>query len=323
MAGRTSYPTARPTYGTYEWFQREIGVAIGIGANYRIWDHAEVEKVDSVIQRGIHRFYQPAGTGQRFQRGYQWSFLLPLTTLTTTAAYETGTVTVVAGVATISGGTWPGWSADGDLTVNGVTYKAASVNGGFDELTLEDLSVTASAGTTFSLTRPRYSMPATFDGMYGPLTYQSGVGHSPIRIFPEHEIRRRGQNFRSSGYPQIAALYPVTPDADNGSVRQIKFYPAPDAAYVLEYRYKIEPTDLVEGDFPLGGRTNAETILMSCMAIIDPRLEESFLARLASAIDQDQTSHQAANIGQNLDRSDDLYNDHSFQSMFLTSYDNS
>lgn len=321
MAGRASYPTSRPSYGTYEWFQREIGVAVGIGANYKIWDHPEVERVDSLIQRGIHRFYQPAGTGHRFQRGYQWSFLLPLTTLTTTGAYSTGTVTVVAGVATITGGTWPSWADEGDLTVNGITYTAASLAGA--DLTLEDLTVTAASGTTFSLTRPRYTMPSTFDGMDGPFTYQSGVGHRSIRIFPEYEVRRRGQIFKSSGYPEIAALYPVTPDAATGSMRQVKFFPAPDSAYVLEYRYKVEPTDLLPGEFPLGGRTNAETILTSCMAIIDPKLEETFIARLASAIDQDQTSHQAANLGQNLDRSDEIIDDRNFRNSYLTSYDNS
>lgn len=321
---RASYPSARPSYGTYEWFQRELGVAVGIGANYHNWDHPDVEKVDSVIQRGIHRFYQPAGTGQRFQRGYQWSFLYPLTTLTTSAAYSTGTITVVAGVATIAGGTWPSWAADGDLLISGVKYAAASVNGTFDELTLEDTTVTAAALTKFSLTRPRYSMPATFDGFDGPLTYQPGTGLSgPIRVTTEHEIRRLDQEFISSGRCRLAALYPVTPDATTGSRWQLKLFPAPDAVYLLEYRYRIEPTDLLPGEYPLGGRGNAETILMSCMAILNPQLEQTFLARMASAIDQDQSSHSARFIGQNLDRSDEIRSDSGYRNNSLTPYEGS
>lgn len=318
---RASYPTSRPTYGTYEWFQQELGVAANLGANFNIWEHRDVEKINSIIQRGIHRFYTPAGTDRRFQRGYQWSFLQPLTTLTTTGAYSTGTVTVVAGVATISGGTWPSWAADGDLTVSGVTYVAASLDG--NDLTLEDLTVTAAAGTTFELTRPRYSMPATFDGNLNSLSYQSGTGYSMIRVFPEEEIRRRGLRYKTSGFPEIAAIYPVTPDADNGTQWQIKFFPAPDSAYVLEYRYRIEPADLAPGDFPLGGRAHAETILMSCMAILDPRHESSFIARLASAIDLDQSTHAPAHLGKNLDHSDDIGNHVHGRNNYLTTYDNS
>jgi hypothetical protein len=331
---RSSFPISRPTYGTYEWFQREIGVAVGIGANFNQWDHPEVEKVDSVIQRGIHRFYQPAGTGQRFQRGYQWSFLKPLGTLITSAPYSTGTIEVVSGVMTITGGVFPSWVLDGAFHFDGtsgavstiVGYEGigvTSVSDAYDEVTLVNTTINADAGTTFSLDRPKYSMPATFDGMDGPLTYESGSGNNPIRVFPEYDVRRRSQNYNSSGTPQVAGLYPEDPDATTGTVRKIKLYPSPDAVYVLEYRYKIEPADLAEGEFPLGGRVNAETILMSCLAILNPKLEETFLARLASAIDQDQTSHQAANLGQNLDRSDDVYNDRNFRNSYLTSYDNS
>jgi hypothetical protein len=315
-----SYPNTRPTYGTYEWFQRELGIAVGIGANFNHWTHPDVEKIDSLIQRGIHRFYQPAGTGQRFQRGYQWSFLVPLTTLTTSAAYSTGTVTVVAGVATITGGTWPAWAADGDLAISGVQYRASSVNGGFDELTLEDLTVTAAAGTTFSLTRPRYTLDATFESLDGPLTYRVGTGRGTvIPVVSEHGLRSGKQT--GSSYPQMAAIYTVTPDSNVGTRWQLELFPAPNAAYVLEYRYKIDPVDLVPGDFPLGGRTNAETILMSCMAILNPALEETFLARLASAIDQDQASHAATNLGQNRDGSDGVVNDHVLRNRSLTPYE--
>tara|TARA_R110000824_G_scaffold13979_2_gene60097 strand:- start:3254 stop:4264 length:1011 start_codon:yes stop_codon:yes gene_type:complete len=334
---RSTFPIVRPTYGTYEWLQKELGTAVGIGANFNHWDHSEVERVDSIIQRGVHRFYQPAGTGQRFQRGYQWSFLKPLATLTTSAPYDTGTIAIVNGVMTITGGVFPAWVLDGEFQFSGtsgavatiISYSGISVSAvseTYDEVTLVDTTLNAVVGTSFTLNRPKYSMPATFDGMDGPMTYESGAGRSSVLVFPEYEVRRRGQTYHSSGSPQIAALYPATPDASTGTARKIKFYPAPNAVYVLEYRYKIAPTDLLAGEFPLGGRVNAETILMSCLAILSPKLEETFLARLASAIDQDQTSHQAANIGQNLDRSDDIgsdYLDRNSQNNYLTTYDNS
>lgn len=319
---RTSYPITRPTYGTYEWLQREIGVAVGIGANFNQWDHPDFERVDSVIQRGIRRFYQPALTGQRFQRGHRWSFLYPKTTIVTSAAYSTGTVEIVAGVATITTGTWPSWAADGDLLVSGTTYEAASVLG--NDLTLTDLTVAVAAGTSFTLTRPRYSLPSDFGGIDGPLTYRSGTGlGSSIIVTSENDVRQRRQPFQVSGYPLRAAIYPATPDADNGTRWEMEFYPAPDIVYTLEYRYRVLMTDLVEGDYPLGGIENAETILASCMAIVSPGLEERFIGMLASSIDHDQSNHSPANLGQNLDRSDEIRSHLDLGADYLTSYNGS
>lgn len=319
MMARTAFPITRPSYGTYEWLQRELGVSIGIGANFNQWDHPEIERIDSIIQRGIRRFYQPAMTGQRFQRGHRWSFLYPQATLTTSAAYSTGTVEIVAGVATITTGSWPSWAADGDLTINGIAYKADSLAGA--DLTLEDLTVAVAAGTSFTLSRPRYTLASDFGGIDGPITYRSGTGlGSSIVVTSENAIRQMRQPFQVTGYPTRAAIYPATPDADNGTRWEITFYPAPDAAYILEYRYRVNMTDLVAGDYPMGGIENAETILASCMAIINPGLEERFIGMLASSIDHDQSNNSPGNLGQNLDRSDIARNHLDLGADYLTPY---
>lgn len=317
---RAAYPTVRPTYGTYEWLQREIGVAVGIGANYKQWDRTEYEKVDSVIQRGIRRFYQPALTGQQFQRGHRWSFLYPKTTLTTSAAYSTGTVEVVAGVATITGGTWPSWAADGDLTVSGVAYEASSVAGA--DLTLKDTTVAVAAGTSYTLSRPRYTLPSDYGGIDGPMTYRSGTGlGTSITVTSEQAVRERRQPFQVTGYPQRAAVYPATPDADDGTRWEVTFYPSPDIQYIFEYRYRVVMSDLVEGDYPLGGIENAETVLASCLAVANPpAYEERFLSMLAASINADQSNNSPDNLGQNLDRSDQFRDHRDYGADYLTPY---
>ena len=65
--------------------------------------------------------------------------------------YSTGTVAVSSGVATLSGGTFPTWSARGLFRVNGLTYTVDSRDSG-TQITLDDTSVTASSSTPFEIT---------------------------------------------------------------------------------------------------------------------------------------------------------------------------
>jgi hypothetical protein len=180
-----------------------------------------------------------------------------------------------------------------------------AVSGLYDELTLSDTSINVAAGTPYLITRPTYSLPSTFGSLDGPLTYRAGTGGGcAIPVVPEHYLREQRSPLVSTGYPQVAAIYPQTPDASNGTLWQITFHPSPDAAYQLYYRYRIKMTDLLPGEFPLGGTENAETILASCMALLNPQMEERFIAMVAAAVDADQTNHSADSIGQNRDRSD-------------------
>ena len=66
------------------------------------------------------------------------------------SGYSTGTVTVTAGVVTLSGGTWPAAAASGYLVVNGLQY-VVSTRDNDTQLTLTDVSVTAAAGSIYQL----------------------------------------------------------------------------------------------------------------------------------------------------------------------------
>lgn len=64
--------------------------------------------------------------------------------------YGTGTVTIVSGVVTLAGGTWPASAADRRLVVNGNVYEVATRDSD-TQLTLENLAVNVGAGASYSL----------------------------------------------------------------------------------------------------------------------------------------------------------------------------
>lgn len=64
--------------------------------------------------------------------------------------YSTGTVTIVAGVATLAGGIWPTWASSAAIQIGDLTY-GVDVRTSGTAITLEDTSVTAAALTRFVL----------------------------------------------------------------------------------------------------------------------------------------------------------------------------
>jgi hypothetical protein len=70
----------------------------------------------------------------------------------TITPYNTGTIAIVNGVVTLTGGTWPSGAADDRLLVNGETYDVATRDSG-TQLTLGDLTVNVGGGTSYSLFR--------------------------------------------------------------------------------------------------------------------------------------------------------------------------
>jgi hypothetical protein len=68
----------------------------------------------------------------------------------TSTPYSTGTITVVSGVVTLAGGTFPTWAVNGRMTIAGTEYTVAVRTDG-THLTLTNTGVNAIAGTSYSL----------------------------------------------------------------------------------------------------------------------------------------------------------------------------
>lgn len=266
--------------------------------------------IDAIMASGLRQFYFPATLGERY--AHKWSFLMPTTTLTTSAPYETGTVTIVAGVATLASGTFPSWAADGEMIIDGLTYTVASRDGN-TQVTLDDTSVTASAGTTYSLVRPIITLPDDFGGLLSPLVYQPGQAQygRPLVQMDADGILAKRQYSDVLAPPSIFALRPKTFTAATGQRYELMFWPVPDAAYILTYRYRVRPNALGSSEYPYGGVEHSETVLASCLSKAEERrldspgpLHAKFLEHLAASISFDREVGAPRTLGIDRDTGD-------------------
>ncbi len=116
----------------------------------------------------------------------------------------------------------------------------------------------------------------------------------------------------TTGRPEICCEEPVkgtTPTA--GQRFQLRFWPKADTAYILQFQYYLLPEALSGASpYTYGGMAHAETILESCLAIAEQRLDDSstvhsmkFAERLLASIGVDRRS-KPQTLGYNRDCSD-------------------
>jgi hypothetical protein len=238
---------------------------------------------------------------------HEWSFLKIDETLTSSAPYETGTVTIVAGVVTLATGTWPSWAAQGELQVDGEHYTVASRDSN-SQITLADTTVAADALTTYSLIRLAYDLPSDFDSMRSEFSYAVGHGeyYPALRRTTLQDLRNRRRHNKETSYPTHCAIRPKTFVAATGQRWEVLLQPPADAAYTWEYEYKAHVSFSTEADvYFRGGNAIAELIEESCLAVAEQRFREDggrehtelFLMRLAAAVDADRNNMSPETLG--------------------------
>lgn len=298
-----AYLVGTVTRGTYEWLQQEVGKVKGFTPNFKTWDHATTQDVHSVIVRGISQVLSAPAMGDRY-RHHRWSWLRPTETLTTSEPYSTGTVTIVSGVVTLSGGTFPSWAADGEMLIDGVIYTVDTRDSG-TQVTLEDLTVTAAAGTEYVLEQFRYDLPSTFGGMAGDVYHQPGNSTlcDALQQVSTQEILRLRTDAQT-GRPIRYALIPETPSASTGTRWQIALWPVPDDDYPLTYQYRVHVAEIAAGEYLIGGPDLYELHLASCLAVaegVDGEQFKRFQRLAAAAIEQDRSDFAAESVGISVD----------------------
>jgi len=145
-------------------------------------------------------------------------------------------------------------------------------------------------------------LPDDFGGFEGEATLLSSQSQMwwPIKLTSEQRIRAEYSAVPSAtGRPLIIALQPIKGTTGTQGQRwQLTVFPQSDAAYTLQFQYYILP-DYLTGAFPyaLGGAEHVETILESCLAIAEQRLDDSmgvhtqlFQQRLAASVAKDRQS---------------------------------
>ncbi len=311
----------------------EVGQFLGWTRDSANW---AVQNRTAIIQSYVDAGYR------KWITAHNWSFLKPTITLQTAAPYATGTVTIVAGVVTLAGGTWPTWAAAGELNIAGITYTITSRDSG-TQLTLDDLTVAVAAGATYQLVQPYIDLPADFGGLLGPITFQPGANnlYQPLIVVGEYEIRRRRQPTDRFGRPEYAATRIKTTGStigqrtvagSTGQRSQLCLWPIPDALYPLTFRMRIEINALnTTNVYPVGGPSHSETIKEACLAAAELGLnntigvhEATYQRLLAESVTHDSGLMTPEHLGIDRDRSEPettYYGPRHLASPYLVTYE--
>ena len=262
---------------------------------------AQIAQIDDCIKDGLNAVYS----------AHHWSFLRSIQSITTTAPYTAATITVASGVVTLVTGSWPAWLATtSTLLISGVTYAITDISPFTISPAPDDI---ATATACSLLPSPIYALPTGYDAIEGPLTFASGLGYSYERvdIIREVDLRKRMTSYNAPSRPLWAA--PVTPTFDPttapGSLRQVRFYPVPDAAYVLSAVMTARPLMLdATNKYPLGAEVLAPVLLESVLAAAERNLEdaagihnEQFIVMLAAAVKRDREYSTPDSLGPGMD----------------------
>ena len=292
--GKESFANTPPAMGTYAWFQQEIGLAMNFGANPGDWNYTQLQTVNSMIDRAHADFCSGYMFGQKTDSAHRWTFLHPETTVMTSAPYSTGTVTIVAGVVTLSGGTFPTWAASAWLSVAGVQYSVSTRDSG-TQVTLTNTTVSVGAGATFTIYRREYDFPADMHALDSGMVSLNSGSFFALRNVDARTIDETLPYAWEAGLPQMFACTETAPST-NGVTHRFILKPIPDGVYELRFRYSIGIPTFSAGMTCAGGALHAQTILCCALANMNATRQKEAQARMAASIAQDR-SRQSENVG--------------------------
>tara|TARA_R110000868_G_scaffold37036_3_gene131076 strand:+ start:5610 stop:6620 length:1011 start_codon:yes stop_codon:yes gene_type:complete len=273
--------------------------------------------INAFIKRGLRQFYNPPPLPGDTQ-SHSWSFLQPWETLLTVAPYAVGTIEVTGAAVTGNGTTFTS-AMIGRMFHSGSQVRKITAFTDGTHITLDRaVDSTISAGTSYKILANSYSLPVTFGGIVGDMSFFSETGKSPIQNIGEANFRRvESEDPSVSSRPSVCCVIPADDTSgeypDNPTRFKMYLWPNPDAIYAMRYKYVAIQGD--EDDSPagtfLGGVQHSETILTSCLSIAEEyaetpssRYRELFLQRLSASIMMDRRMNTPDNLGKNLDRSD-------------------
>lgn len=263
------------------------------------WDASDLADVREIIRSGLRRFFNPPPVEGLI---HQWRFLEKKFNASYVAPYTTGTLAVAAGVATLSGGTFPTWAADGVIRVNGRTLFVTTRTDGNNCVVNND-GLTVTAGTTYTLTRYRYPLPADFAEFIGGVAYIHPTYDRMLRGVMDTEITLRyAANFQT-GQTRMYAVLPGS--GDDVTPWNVMFWPTfdPDASVMSTYR--ANPTDNLDAsDIRTGSTTvvqidavHAETLLAAIQSACEEYYQQAagihnarYLTLLAASVAHDRQS---------------------------------
>lgn len=162
------------------------------------------------------------------------------------------------------------------------------------------------------------NLPDDYGGIQGPLTVttsgsETGSVWWPVQMTHEANVRQLYAALPSAtGRPVSACEVPgKVLTGQQGQRFSLLVYPEADQEYILQFTYTVLVDALTDqAPLPYGGMQHAETLLESCLAVAEQRLDDTmqvheakFKELLSASMKQDMR-HKPQNLGPNLDRSD-------------------
>lgn len=119
-----------------------------------------------------------------------------------------------------------------------------------------------------------YDLPDDFGSITGQFQYEVDKtflrGVTQVSIGQILELQQHDDD---SGKPRHFATRFKTSDGSDGQRHEVIFWPTPDAAYTLTYRYDAYAGKIDKHNYPypLGGMKHSETLIESCLAVAESR----------------------------------------------------
>jgi len=258
----------------YDDFMAEVGGFLGYGVTSGNWSAAQAAEILRYVQAGVRQFYYPPAVDGT-QDAYEWSFLKPTTTITTIAAYSTGTLEVSSGICTLTGGTFPSWAlTDGTLVIDGTTYTISSRD---DDTQLTVVGDDVAAGESdWSLNHSGYQvLPDDLSRVITDFFFPSETYSRSVVQVSEARILQLLQQTDDSDRPRYFAVRYKDSDQLDGQRLEVVWWPVPDDAYVMTYQYEAYSGTLSSvRTHPLGGMKYSELVLESCLSVAELRAND-------------------------------------------------
>ena len=316
---------------TYSDIQKEVGRELGWGRTpgtdtdtARVdWTKENFTDFGLIAKEGYRQFLYPEPLPGE-NKSHNWSFLYPLGQLTLNVSYTglstnaTNDCSLANGLVTLRGDVSdpvnPAWAVGNEFLVDGERYFILTAVAGNKTLTVDDSTAGFLGFKTFEFARRYYDLPDDFGGMVSEgFTYRRDEQwHLPdIRIVGEGDVRKVDRTTTGDIYPKVATLTPIAPTAatggsgGNSSRWRVSFYPRPEQAYEVEYRYHAIPPalDASTNIYHYGGAEHSSTIIASIVDVAYQKIRAStekheyFLTRLRQSVLHDRRNYQPQYIG--------------------------
>jgi len=304
--------------GAYSEFREKIAFFLGYGRTEGSWNADQISTINSVLKSGLRRFYFPPQLpGQA--TAHDWSFLHPVTELS--IGSTTGTAVGVPVYTTTSALTADAsvfqsrMGENGSTTIqfdtSGESYVISSYTSATEVVLTGDASGELSGDTFVISAQYIYDLPDIFGAIDGGFTYNSQNLYDYIKVVSEKQIRDLRQGTRTIGHPQWCAIRPLSATGVTGQRFEVLFYPNPNQSYTLSYAY-TPLVDNITSDlpYPWGGMPHTETIIESCLAVAESRVDDGsgehkqqFMDCLRASVAWDERATTPETLGYNSDRS--------------------